>query len=124
MYAKQGSIIFVILIFFIIISALIYSSLRTNGYFISIAREREQHEMLYQLVYALQRFALENYADHIKATDPIASKVVLFKAPWPNATSNYEGYVWLNREKRGNNKIAALYTDIRLNKKVIISLKV
>lgn len=124
MYAKQGSIVFAILIFFITISALMYSSLRTSSYFISMAREREQHEVLYQLAYSLQSFALENYADHIKATDPITSKVVLFKAPWPDATSSYEGYVWLNREKKGNNTTKVLYTDIRLNKKVVISLKV
>ena len=124
MYAKQGSIVFVILMFFITISAIMYSSLRTNAYFVSIAREREQYEILYQLAYSLQSFALENYAVQINATHGISSKVVLFKAPWPDVTSSYEGYVSLQREKGVNNTAPVLYTDIRLNKKVVISLKV
>lgn len=122
MHSKQGSIVFIIIMFFIAISALMYSSLRTNAYFVSIAREREQYEKLYQLACALQKFALDNYADQIKAANAIASKVVLFKGPWPNADSSYEGYVWL--EKKVNDTVAVLYTDIRLNKKIIISLKV
>ena len=124
MYGKQGSIVFTILMFFIIIGTLMYSSMRTNAYFISIAREREQHEMLYQLVYALQSFALENYADQIKETNVTSSKVVIFKAPWPDATSSYEGYVCLQKEKGANRTTQTLYTDILLNKKVVISLKV
>jgi len=124
MHSKQGTIVFMILIFFVTISALLYSSLRTNAYFISIAREREQHEMFYQLARSLQNFALEKYADHLKNTNIITSKEVLFKAPWPDDTSGYEGYILLEKEKKGDCMITSLYTEIWLNKKVLISLKV
>lgn len=124
MHTKQGSVFFIVLIFFIAISALIYSSLRTNSYFVLLAREREQYEIHYQLARSLQIFALEYYADQIKSADKITSKVTLLKVPWPHASSCYEGHVWLQKEKVAKSMTVMLYTDIRRNKKVVFSLKV
>src|SRR5438552_15807697 len=56
--AKNGSIVFIVLIFMITLSAIIYSSLRINSYCISIAREREQYEVAYQLIRSLETVIL------------------------------------------------------------------
>jgi hypothetical protein len=94
---KDGSLMVMVLMLMTTLVFITYSALRTSSYFISLAKEREEYEKQYQLARALDTFGLIHYADTTKKSD--ADKI-LFKGPWPNVQSRYEGVIQI--ETKGN----------------------
>lgn len=118
MHNKKGSIVFIVLMFIITLSAITYSLLRTHTYSLSIAREREQYEKAYQLAQSLADVIMleyDHHADNDNNTVHGAQKV-LFKGLWPSSTSKYHAKAWL--EIKNND----LHVELRRNKKTIIHL--
>jgi hypothetical protein len=114
---NEGSILLIVMAFLMGLALIMYSSLRTISYFISLVREREKSEQYYYYAYALKQFIIHNYSDRITKS-PLSDKHVLFSGNWPNKESGYKGYAWL-KNKKGTKR---LYIELEKNKKRVITL--
>jgi hypothetical protein len=92
---KNGSLVIMILFFTTVFGIIAFSVLRSNSYYILLAREREHYENHYQLADALYNCARTNCAHAIKEYKG-AYEYILFEDSWPTKSSEYIGKVWIS----------------------------
>jgi len=111
--SKTGSIVLMVLVFIMVLTAITYATLRTNSYYVSLAHERETYEKYYQLARALYDFIQTKCTDMVK--DNIkTTKHIIYKGPWPDNSSIYSGKAWKNDKKK------TIHIEIKHNKKIVI----
>jgi len=114
-YNKQGSIFFIMILFLMIITITLYSSMRTCSYIMSLAHEREKSEKHYYLTYSLYCFIKTMHGDQYKKA---AHKTIIFQGPWPDQNSLYTGMAWIEIKKN----IKTIFVRLEHNKQHLIIL--
>ena len=115
-YKKKGTVFFIVVILLMLLNLIMYSSLRSISYMVSLAKEREKSEQTYYLAYSLYCFIANNY--NIQPNKESKAKTMIFMGPWPNKESKYKGLAWIEQR----NKIKTLFIQLDKNQKKLIVL--
>jgi len=113
---KQGSILFIIMGVLIISAFIMYASLRNVLYLTTLVYEREKSEVHYYYAYSFQQFVLYRYQDMISKSSLAHNDI--FVGDWPDKSSGYSAYAWVEVKK----KAKTLHVELKKDKRVVATL--